>query len=1053
MANAWDPPVGFEPLRPESPEKHHLLPAGQGAPEPHPLAFLNRGLATAVGGPVDLLNWAASPATKALGIYHDAPLGGSRNLSGIMGAALGEGVVAPEDAVAKGYASRAAEGVGLGVGSLLPGGAVAGQLRSAASPMVRGVATQATNPFISTPGRAVATDIVAGAGAGAGGLAAEKKALNAGVDPDLARIAGEFVGGFGAGVAPGAAASALGRGAAKLPVLGWAARNAAPYTKAGAAGRAQERAQGLVADPETTAANIKGDTLGGLTPAVESGDPRLMALERQMRRDDPVLDARLTKRAAQTDETLRGAIRGGDEAVASDATRYIQQHRDRLTGLVEERVAAVEARAQEAISKLSPEMLETEASIIVRKELDAALGSARAEERRLWGLVPDDVLVPTENAKAAFLEYQGQLAKAQLDDLPEKAARFLGPEKNSAFGLDETVKEMAGLRSELLKVSRQARASGEPNQARIADGIADAILKDLESVDGVGGIMETARGWSRSLNETFRRGRVGNVLGYAREGGASLPPEMTLGTTIGRSGASGAVAADELQAALKGQPDANAAMTDFLRRRFSNASDQGKFLAANDELLNRFPELKAEMASAVTEGTTARELRSIADVGLAEAAKAPGAAFVKADVEKEFATLLSRSQDPKAAFRALARTAATDKTGQATKGLKAAAYDHLIDKAGKGGELSGKSIRAALADKRTRAALSEILDPEDMRRLGRVAGELDKVAMSKGGLPEVGEVMNDPVNRVIDVLGRVIGSRTGVSLAKSTGGQELVLAGFFSRKAQEFLKGMTNSHAERLLRASFEDPEMLKALLQPVNSPAAAAQVERRLVAFMAAEAGQAIDAAGGRPEATEAPPAWASPEGFEPTRQNEPPSGFAPLRSSVAAPDQSIAAAGASAPIPAGVAKIATSPTTPIELARSFIGQSEAKNARPLSAFITRMTGRAINVQETPWCAAFVNAVLKGSGSGGTGKLNARSFLNFGTPADKPQLGDVAVFSRGDPKGWKGHVGFYAGEVEKNGQTFVRVVGGNQDDSVSEKLYEKSRLLGYRRPPTVKVG
>jgi len=262
-------------------------------------------------------------------------------------------------------------------------------------------------------------------------------------------------------------------------------------------------------------------------------------------------------------------------------------------------------------------------------------------------------------------------------------------------------------------------------------------------------------------------------------------------------------------------------------------------------------------------------------------------------------------------------------------------------------------------------------------------------------------------------------------------------------------------------------------LFVPANTVGKAAQVERRLLAFMGAEAGQAIDAAGGRPAAenideTEAPvaPAWSIPKGFRPTgprssndsvngvktSDNRMPEGFSPLKSNIDQSDQSIAQAGATAPIPKEVGRIAIGPVTSMSLAKAFIGKGEANAARPISAFITRMTGTNIDIRETPWCAAFVNAVLKGSGSEGTGKLNARSFLKFGTAADKPQTGDIAVFSRGDPKGWQGHVGFYAGEVEKDGQTYVRVIGGNQGDEVSEKLYPKARLLGYRRPPSVKA-
>lgn len=101
----------------------------------------------------------------------------------------------------------------------------------------------------------------------------------------------------------------------------------------------------------------------------------------------------------------------------------------------------------------------------------------------------------------------------------------------------------------------------------------------------------------------------------------------------------------------------------------------------------------------------------------------------------------------------------------------------------------------------------------------------------------------------------------------------------------------------------------------------------------------------------------------------------------------------------------------------------------------------------ETAWCAAFVGAMLKRAGMPHTGKLNARSYLQWGEPVDPAdaQEGDILVFSRGDPNGWQGHVAFNAGRIE-NGDW--RCLGGNQSNQVNVKTYSNSRLLGVRRAP-----
>jgi len=100
----------------------------------------------------------------------------------------------------------------------------------------------------------------------------------------------------------------------------------------------------------------------------------------------------------------------------------------------------------------------------------------------------------------------------------------------------------------------------------------------------------------------------------------------------------------------------------------------------------------------------------------------------------------------------------------------------------------------------------------------------------------------------------------------------------------------------------------------------------------------------------------------------------------------------------------------------------------------------------ETAWCAAFVGAMLKRAGMPHTGKLNARSYLDWGEEValDDAQEGDVVVFWRGTPDGWQGHVGFF---VRRAGAS-IEVLGGNQANQVNVKRYPVDRLLGVRRAP-----
>ncbi len=76
-----------------------------------------------------------------------------------------------------------------------------------------------------------------------------------------------------------------------------------------------------------------------------------------------------------------------------------------------------------------------------------------------------------------------------------------------------------------------------------------------------------------------------------------------------------------------------------------------------------------------------------------------------------------------------------------------------------------------------------------------------------------------------------------------------------------------------------------------------------------------------------------------------------------------------------------------------------------------------------------------------GTRSAAARSWLGFGEAVQIPQVGDLAIFSRGN-NGWSGHVGW----VTDIGVTFVHSLGGNQANKVSVAPYSRWRVLGYRR-------
>jgi uncharacterized protein (TIGR02594 family) len=92
-------------------------------------------------------------------------------------------------------------------------------------------------------------------------------------------------------------------------------------------------------------------------------------------------------------------------------------------------------------------------------------------------------------------------------------------------------------------------------------------------------------------------------------------------------------------------------------------------------------------------------------------------------------------------------------------------------------------------------------------------------------------------------------------------------------------------------------------------------------------------------------------------------------------------------------------------------------------------------------WCARFMNMVLEKSGRRGTGSNMASSFANFGSRVSGPQVGAIAVMSRGKRGG---HVGIVSG-IDASGNPIV--ISGNYNRRVAETVIPRGRIYAYVMP------
>lgn len=92
-------------------------------------------------------------------------------------------------------------------------------------------------------------------------------------------------------------------------------------------------------------------------------------------------------------------------------------------------------------------------------------------------------------------------------------------------------------------------------------------------------------------------------------------------------------------------------------------------------------------------------------------------------------------------------------------------------------------------------------------------------------------------------------------------------------------------------------------------------------------------------------------------------------------------------------------------------------------------------------WCARFMNMVLEKTGHRGTGSDMANSFAHYGTRVSGPQVGAIAVMSRGRRGG---HVGIITG-IDAQGNPIM--ISGNNGNRVREAPVSRGRIYAYVMP------
>lgn len=694
------------------------------------------------------------------------------------------------------------------------------------------------------------------AGASVGGGTARSIGQNNELGP-VSQAVLEVVGASAGGLAPLVTPLNLGISAVRRTGLA-----VFPFTEAGSRNRASKRVLELVDDPVKQAAAIEDLKGSNLMPSAATENPGLMALENAVLAQDPLRSAQISTRNAETTRKLIEQIRISGKI--SNTRNFIAAKRERLLNSLDARVEQAADNAAETIFRLNtdPNAGQINASLIVREQLEGALADAKVQEAMLWAAIPQDAKVPVRNVVSKYKSLSGELASSQIEDMPmyvTRAVQIIEEKRITAT----TVRELDGLYKKLGEVATASRASGDRNKARIAEEMRESIWTSIGNAEGgpeVREAVDTARSFSKILNEKFRRGTVGRILTPSREGGPLIAPEMTLDVAI-QPRRRGVLNVKALQEASE-SPLIMEGVQDYLKAQFArNVLDDGRvsppkadsFFRQNAELLDAMPALKEQLQAARTSEDVVRRVARNADAfrkALDRQEISATARFLKAPVDQEIDRIMT-SANPSIYFKRIINASKKDNNQEAINGLKAGFSEWLIKNSTSPGSVdiignqnfNGMRLRNLIKEERVASSISSLFTKAEINNLTKLSDLLAKLQRQSIGAGPV-PIISDKPNRILEIAGRMLGAKYGAKMSTTPGGS-LQIAGMSSKAVSDFMKRLTADKATQLLIDAVDNPDLMIALLrhEPTIPASRRAVYERSIRAYLFGPGARLVDA------------------------------------------------------------------------------------------------------------------------------------------------------------------------------------------------------------------
>jgi hypothetical protein len=429
-----------------------------------------------------------------------------------------------------------------------------------------------------------------------------------------------------------------------------------------------------------------------------------------------------------------------------------------------------------------------------------------------------------------------------------------------------TVTELRDMRSIALANGRKLAGVGDDSGSSFMYGIAEAILDDLDNApEGVNQALDIARAYSKSLNDVYTRAFAGNVLAKSKTGAQRQSPEMLhknlmtadadvsyirikqiedIGNFAKEQGIEGA---DETISTINGTIDSilrNARSEAFTEMPDGevvlNQKKLQAWMAKNEELLETFPNLKADLEDT----TTANNLLSgwvTKDKNIQKNIRnqITYRNLTQQDNPTEAVLKAYNDKYPIKALNSLVKPARGNP--EALAGLKSSILEWALTRGGKTSEsFSPREVYQTLYTKIPKALgdtsimdhmlKNDVINTAESGSLKRLLTEMIKLEASEvAGTLDTIEQAGPIIDFYLRVTGSALGTRMQGLIPGQTGAGQLVAAGAGSKALRRIFQDIPASMKTDVMTEVMGNPKLLATLLKKAKTEPEKLKLSKRL--------------------------------------------------------------------------------------------------------------------------------------------------------------------------------------------------------------------------------